>query len=146
MPGLLGDPCSWGDSVAAGHQVNQLAATDIDDLGGPLLALGGGVWLAASYSACWDGNPFDAVAADDATPIVVLVGEPMGAAAGLLGEHVNVLDPPVRSSGGDVVGEDLTVPAVDGSGQPFELMDVCFGAVLKNVIKKRFAWAVSTAA
>ena len=62
----------------------------------------------------------------------MMVGEPVGVAADLLGEHVDVLDAPLRSPGGGVVGEDLTVPAVDGSGQPFELTDVCFGAMLKE--------------
>jgi hypothetical protein len=44
---------------------------------------------------------------DEAASVVVDVGEPVGVAAGLPGEHVGVLDPTVGSLAGAVVGEDL---------------------------------------
>jgi hypothetical protein len=48
----------------------------------------------------------------------VVVGEAVGVAADLLGEHVDVLDASVRRSLGVVIGEDFGVPAVDRAGEP----------------------------
>jgi hypothetical protein len=56
----------------------------------------------ASDSACWDGSPFDAVAGDEASSVVGVVGESVGGASGAFGEHVEVLDFAVRGSCGSV--------------------------------------------
>ena len=50
----------------------------------------------ASNSASGQGSPFDAEAADASAPVVGVVGEAVGVAADLLGEHVDVLDAAVR--------------------------------------------------
>jgi hypothetical protein len=89
-----------------------------------LQALRDGAWLAASYSYGGLSMPFDAVAADEAAPVVGGVGESVGGAAGLLGEHVGVLDEPVGGLAGAVVGEDLFCPAADGAGEAGQLSDL----------------------
>ena len=61
-----------------------------------------------------------------------MVGESVSVSAGLLGEHVDVLDPAVRGAAGRVVGEDLGCPAVDGAGESGQLWDLSVGAVLQE--------------
>ena len=88
--------------------------------------------MTASDSASWDGSPFDAEAADEAAAIVGVVGESVGVSAGLLGEHVDVLDSAVRGASGAVVCEDFGCPAIDGASQAGELGDLGVGAVLQE--------------
>jgi len=97
------------------------------------------VWLTASDSASWDGSPFDAESADESAAIVDVIGESVSASAGLLGKHVDVLDPTVRSTAGRVVGEDLGHPPVDRARQSGEFDGVRVGAVCKNTIIRRRA-------
>ena len=63
-------------------------------------------WLAASYSADGLSVPFDAVASDDPTAIVVDVSESVGLTADLLDEHAGVLGPAVGGPAGAVIGKD----------------------------------------
>ena len=71
--------------------------------------------MTASDSAGGDGSPFGAEPAEESAAVVGVVGEAVGVAADLLGEHVGVLDSTVRRAAGAVVGEDQIEPAVDGA-------------------------------
>jgi len=66
-------------------------------------------------------------------PVVVVVGESVAVAADLFGEHVDVLDPPVRGPSGAVVGEDQLGPAADGAGETGRLGDVGVGVGAEDI-------------
>lgn len=59
-----------------------------------------------------------------------MVGESVAVATDFLGEHVHVLDTAVRRTAGVVVGEDLVAPPIDRSGEPGQLGNLDFGAVV----------------
>lgn len=74
----------------------------------------------------------DAEAADEWAPIVVVGSDVARVAAGLLGEHVDVLDASVRCSTGVVAGADEVGPSVDRAGQTREFGDLGVCAVLEE--------------
>ena len=86
--------------------------------------------LGASDSAHRDGSSFDAESADESAAIVGVVGEAAGVPADFLGEHVDVLDAPVRGAAAVVVGKDLGAPPVDRASQSCQLGHVGLGEML----------------
>ena len=93
----------------------------------------------ASDSASGEGSPFGAESAEESAAVVGVVGEAVGVAADLLGEHVGVLDSTVRRAAGAVVGEDQIEPAVDGAGQTTSSATSASAQCWKNTIRRRRA-------